>query len=221
MNESRENRFCKSIDSIEPKAGAKERMWENIKCKAKISADQEQKPLESSKKIVSPFNKFMKMALPIAACFVIAVIGIVKIMPLINNTPSNPGGDVQIPSPFVTVDSAKDFEKLGIELEAPSEAEDVAYSILDGKVADISFLLEGHFYNVRASKQSGDFSGLQGDRIDSIQIDSETNATIETLRSGDEIFYKISWTNGEINFILINTDAADADKITAVYQSIK
>lgn len=221
MNERRDDRFHETIDGIEPETGAKERMLENIKRKAAMQVDDEQKSHNPPEKKILPFNKVMKMALPIAACFVIAVIGIVKIVPLLNNTLTRPGDDVQISDPFVTVDSAKDFEKLGIYIDAPEGAIDTSYTILDGEIADITFTVDNHEYTIRASKQSGDFSGIYGDTVASNKIDSETDATLETIRASDEILYKLSWTNGSVHFILFNIDGASAESVTAIYQAIK
>lgn len=49
MKEDNEKRFRESIDDIEPKAGAKERMLENIKIKAAMSSDKVQTKQVQSK----------------------------------------------------------------------------------------------------------------------------------------------------------------------------
>ena len=220
MKEDNENRFRESIEDIEPKAGAKERMLENIKIKAAMSSDKVQTKQVQSKKSEVAFNRYIKMVLPIAACFMIAVIGIWKIVPMFGNTSTEPGF-VQTPFPFVAVDSAKDFEELGIYIDAPEGSDTVNYAIIDEKTAEVCFTLDHHRYYIRASKQSGDFSGLNGKQISSDKFDSETNATLEILKSGDDTLYKLSWTDGETNFILTNIDGTSIDNIKEIYQKIK
>lgn len=220
MKEDNEKRFRESIEDIEPKAGAKERMLENIKIKAAMSADKVQTKNVTLKKSGAAFNRYIKMVLPIAACFMIAVIGIWKIVPMFGNTSTEPGF-VQTPFPFVAVDSAKDFEELEIYIDAPEGSDTVNYAIIDGKIAEICFTLDHHRYYIRASKQSGDFSGLNGKQISSDKFDSETNATLEILKSGDDTLYKLSWTDGETNFILTNIDGTSIDNIKEIYQKIK
>lgn len=220
MKEDNEKRFCESIDDIEPKAGAKERMLENIKIKAAMSSDKVQTKQVQSKKSEAAFNRYIKMVLPIAACFMIAAIGIWKIVPMFGNTSTEPGF-VQTPFPFVAVDSAKDFEELGIYIDAPEGSDAVNYAIIDEKIAEVCFTLDHHRYYIRASKQSGDFSGLNGKQTSSDKFDSETNATLETLKSGDDTLYKLSWTDGETNFILTNIDGTSIDNIKEIYQKIK
>ena len=216
MKEDNENRFRESIEDIEPKAGAKERMLENIKIKAAMSSDKVQTKQVPSKKSEAAFNRYIK----IAACFMIAAIGIWKIVPMFGNTSTEPGF-VQTPFPFVAVDSAKDFEELGIYIDAPEGSDTVNYAIIDGKIAEICFTLDHHRYYIRASKQSGDFSGLNGKQISSDKFDSETNATLEILKSGTDTLYKLSWTDGETNFILTNIDGTSAESIKDIYQKIK
>ena len=165
----------------------------------------------------------MKWAMPIAACFVISVIG-VTVMPKIIHSPeaSNPGSSVEIANPFVSVDNADQFDAiLGISIDAPAGAENVEYSIVDNEMADIVFDFEGHSYNMRASKAGGDFSGLNGIEAKTEQIDAKNNAVLTVIRSGDEFYRKITWSNGKITFILTNTDGASDDEMKAVYAKIK
>ena len=219
MSEERNERVRNEIDRIEPQNGAKERMLENIKRKATLQEKEQPKSRMPIKRKIPSYQKFIKMALPIAACFVVAVIGVIKIMPLFNSTPIDP--DVQISDPYAEINSAKEFEKLGIYINIPEDAEDIVYSIIDGNIADMSFSLEGHSFNLRASKQSEDFSGLFGERVASDKVDSATDATLETLKDGDSIYYKLLWMNGDIQYILTNSDGADSKLITSIYQETK
>lgn len=220
MKENKEDRFRESIENIEPEAGAKERMLENIRRKAELQEKELFTPQKTEKKGNPFYKKIVKIALPVAACFMIAIIGILKIVPMFGGISTEPGF-VQTPASIVAVDSAKDFEELGIAIDAPEDSDTVSYAIIDGKIAEICFTLDNHRYFVRASKQSGDFSGVNGNLVTSDKFDSETDATLDILKSGDTTFYKLSWTDGETNFILASTDGASAESMRSVYQKIK
>lgn len=217
MSENMDNRIRESIESIEPREGARERMLANIRSKAEAQVKPQEKTVKTK---MIPINKILKWALPIAACAAIVIIG-VKLLPNGSTASENDGSVVEIANPFEPVESASVFaEKLGIELDAPDGASNVEYTLVDGNMANIDFEYSGHFYTLRASGQSGDFSGLNGIDAGTEQIDSASNAVLTAIRSGDEIYRKIEWTDGEINYVLINTDGADAGQMREIYGKI-
>lgn len=223
MKENRDEHIRESINKIEPAEGAKERMLANIKRKAAEQVIAENAESKPEKAKILPFRRIMKLVMPVAACFVLAVIG-VTVMPNIIHSPesSNPGDHIEIPNSFMSINSAVEFENiLGISIDAPDGAENVGYSIIDNELADIVFDFEGHSYNIRASKLSGDFSGLNGIEAKTEQIDAKNNAVLTVTHSGDEFYRKVSWGDGKITFILSNTDGASEDEIKAVYEKIK
>ena len=210
-----EKKIKESIDAIEPEAGAKERMYQNIMKKAQQAAPVE-KPAEPKKKPI----KFVRYALPIAACLCLVVIGVAKLLP--GNTPVQPDESyVQGGNPFVEVESADDFKALSITLDAPDGAEDVSYAIIDGEIAEVRFTLKGKSYMARASAQEGDFSGLNGTESDAETVDAKTNAVRVSVDVGTGVYQKISWTNGKINCCLYGTDGADKDQVLAAYEALK
>lgn len=209
------NKIEKAIESIEPRDGAKERMLANIKRKA---TEQKQETPVTKKKVLS-FAKIAKWALPIAACLVLTIVGI-KVIPQI--AAPEESSDVLVGSPFVTVDSANEFEKqLGIAINAPEGASGIGYAIIDGNIAEVYFSYGEKTYILRASGQSGDFSGLYGVEAATEQLDSANNAVLTTIRSGSQTFLKLTWTDGEVNYILSNTDGGSADNIKEIYGLVK
>lgn len=225
---SEQNNIIKSsIEQIEPADGARERMLANIKRKAAEQTAEQTEPTANPQKAkILPVRRFLNWALPIAACFVIAIAGTA----LLSNrqTPSDTqesvltGPGVELANPFQPVENAAAFkERLGIELNAPEGAENTEYTIIDGELADIWFEYRDHAYTLRASRQSGDFSGLNGISAGTEQIDAKTDAALETIRSGDEFYRKITWTDGAVTFILINTDGADAETMKQLYDAVK
>ena len=221
MNEISEERIRESLNEIEIPAGAKERMLANIRRKA---ADQtcpeEYRSGNPEGPVKMPSKRIIKWALPIAACFAAVVIGTV-IMPKIIHSPK-PGNNLEIANPFVSVENASRFEEvLGITADAPEGAENVQYRILDARIADVLFDMKAHSFTLRASKVRGDFSGLYGTEERTELIDSESSAVLTVIRCGDELYRKVTWTDGKTVFILSNTDGASDEEIAAVYGKMK
>ena len=210
-----EKKIKESIDAIEPEAGAKERMYQNIMKKAQQTVPVE-KPAEPKKKPIP----FVRYALPIAACLCLVMIGVAKFLP--GNTPMRPDeSNVQGGNPFVEVENAEAFKALSVTLDAPEGAQETSYAIIDGKIAEIQFELDGKSYLARASAQEGDFSGLNGEDRSQETIDAKNNAVLTEVQTDLQTYYKIVWTNGKINYCLYGTDGADKSQVLAVYESLK
>ncbi|MGN0699790.1 MAG: hypothetical protein ACI4J8_02180 [Oscillospiraceae bacterium] len=154
-----------------------------------------------------------------AACLVIAAVGI-RLIPDMVSSPENSG--VEIANPFEEVESAEEFAKrLEISADAPVGSENVSYTILDGKIAQIDFDYGGKSYTLRASKQSGDFSGINGTLIKSDKIDAANDAVLETIRGSEFNYFKLTWTDGAATYILSNGSETTAEEITEIYNLIK
>lgn len=209
-----------SIEGIEPREGAKERMLANIRLKAQAQNTQSVQTAPAANKKAPMFMRIAKWALPIAACLVVAVTA-VKVIPILTAPPNDDKG-VMGGSPFVTVSSAEELEqRLGIAIDAPEGASDVGYTMIDNSIAEVRFVFGENEYSLCASKQSGDFSGLYGVEAAAEQLDSENSAVLTTIVSGGQTFLKLTWTDGKINYILSNTDGASADEIKRIYGLIK
>lgn len=220
MNEAKRNNVQKAIDTIEPAAGAKERMLANIQRKAALQTPPESKKTQTKKPSVLSLRKW---ALPVAACLAIAVIGAAALPNILK-----PGSDPNIVSqtetgnPFVEVDGADAFERqLGIRIDAPDGAEDISYHIIDGKIADVDFAKGNHRYNLRASKENDDFSGLYGTEAKTEPLDSEKNVLLTVIQDEDDFFTKITWADNGVNYILSNTDGASENDLKAVWDRVK
>lgn len=210
-----EKKIKDSINNIEPDVGAKERMYQNILKKAQQDVTAE-KPAAPRKKTI----RIVRYALPIAACFCLLAIGIARFLP--NNTPIKPDkNDVQGGNPYVEVENAEAFNALSITLEAPADARKVSYAIIDDKIAEIQFELNGKSYLARASAQEGDFSGLNGRELSQETIDAKSNAVLTEVQTDLCTYYKIIWTNGKINYCLLGTDGVTREQIVSVYDAMK
>ncbi len=205
-----ENKIKEAISSVEPEAGAKERMYRNIMDKAaKTSQKPEKQPLRLS-----------RYALPVAACLCVVIAGLVHFL--------SPGGDIDPNedivmggNPFVEVESAEAFSELSITLDAPEAAQNVSYAVIDGKIAQVQFELDGKSYIARASAQDGDFSGIIGEESLIETVDAKTSAVLGMVQSDAASCYKIVWTNGKVNYCLYGTDGAEREQIISAYEALK
>ena len=210
-----ETKIKESIDAIEPEAGAKERMYQNIMKKAQQTAPAE-KPAEPKKKTI-PFARY---ALPIAACLCLTMLGVTKFLP--DHAPTQLGESyVQGGNPFVEVENAETFKTLSITLDAPDGAQEASYAIIDDKIAEIQFEFDGKSYLARASAQEGDFSGLNGQELSQETVDAKNNAVLSEVETDLSGYYKVVWTSETINYCLYGTDGAGREAVIAVYEALK
>lgn len=222
---SEKNSIREEIDKIEPADGAKERMLQNIRKKAAEHQNTQVQEISHSKAI--SFGKIAKWAAPIAACLVIAVVGVavfrqqsVPVTPVDSSEPLESG--VLVGSPFsdeMTADELR--EQLGIDFKIPVNAENVVCYIMDGNIGDVRFESDGGSFILRFSEQSGDFMGISGEPVSNEKIDASTNAVLETIADVEYSIYKISWTDGKLNYILSNNSETTSDTIKAIYEKIK
>lgn len=217
-------RIRNAVDEIEIPSGARERMLANIKEKAELQKTEEIEPLSVKQKKKPALIRMMRWALPVAACFVLVFVGVKMIPNLVDpKQPIDTNPNEQIATPFLEVASADDIkDKIGITMNVPQDATEVSYYVLDGEIGEISFQYNGHSYYVRASRQSGDFSGLNGTVIYEEKIDAKYDALLTVIDGGGEQYRKISWTDGGATYyILANTDDSESDVLKAIYEKIE
>lgn len=215
---SEKNPIREEIDKIEPADGARERMLRNIKRKA---AEQNAESAPKAEKKPVLFAKIARWAAPIAACIVLAAVGIVFVSRQ-NQLPVDDESNVMAGNPYGDFITAEELrEQLKIDFTIPDGAEVAECFIIDGKIGNISFTYNQKNYCVRGSRQSGDFSGVNETVIARKQLDAENNAVLETLRGMDYTIYKLFWTNGSANYYLVNSGGISENDIISVYNLIK
>ena len=204
-----ENKIKKSLDAIEPEVGAKERMYQNILKKAQVEP-----PAKKKRQ-----TDILRYALPIAACLCLLVAGAVHFAS--DDNKADLSDDFVLSgNPFTEVESPESFKELGITLEAPTDATDVSYSVIDNEIAAIGFTLNGKTFEVRASAQSGDFSGLTGEVLETESIDADNSAMLYLISGDTGEYYKLTWTNGKVNYCLYGTDGADRIQLLFAYEAV-
>lgn len=205
-----EKNIKNSIDNIEPASGARDRMYQNIMKKAQQA---ESAPPPTKKPI--PIRRY---ALPIAACLCLVILGLTHFL----SNPAAPDDEIVLGgNPFVEVESADAFKALSVTLDAPADAQEVSYAIIDGKIAELRFTLGGKAYIARASAQEGDFSGLVGQTQSQETVDAKTDAVLSVVKSDGTDYCRLDWTNGKIKYCLYGTDEASKTQVLSAYEALK
>ncbi len=159
----------------------------------------------------------------IAACLAIVISSV-----LIYNSSNTTDFD---PNPAVIVESAADFEGMGIVMDIPPNAIDPTYSILDGIVAQINFSLDGNKFTLNASKiKSGvELHGMAGDFDDvttSTVIENENysiSIDVAMLEGNEGAFAtsSIKVVNGETLYISLSTTSQiDYDTMLSIISDV-
>ena len=205
----RDNKIKAALDGIEPDAGAKERMYANILQKAAA---------EKAKTKKTPTAKILRIALPVAACLCIAVLGVLRFVPGTPEMTEPPL--VQGTSPVEDVESAAAFAPLGVVIDAPADASEAAYAIINGEIACVAFRVGDHTYDFRASTKTGEVAGVYGETLSVDTVDTASGAVLTRMQGFDGVYIKIEWTKDGVAYALTNTDGADADAAAAVFRAV-
>lgn len=90
-------------------------------------------------------------------------------------------GSTEVPNPMEP-STAADLAALGLALNVPDKAADVKYFLIDGKLAQASFKLDGKTYTYRASESEEDNSGVWSpiEKTDKIAV-GDVNVFIKTI----------------------------------------
>ena len=188
----KEEDIKKSINSVTVDEETKKRIYKNVLARAESFERKKSKSRFS-------FKRAMRYALPLAACFCIMLFGSVFIFGG-NDTPDGP--IVHRGNPIGIMVGPSGFEAMGISAKAPDCAENVEYSVIDEKIAAIAFDVDGKTFYLRASNQSGDFSGVNGKVLFTESFYSQKDGVLYTLQSATGVIFKAHWTDGKTNFYL-------------------
>ena len=214
-----ENEIKQAFDEIEPEIGAQERMYANILKKAAAQSgekvtENEPTPAKVMQMPTRRPTPLWKRYGALAACLVLVVgVTLGYLYPRFIGGNSQDDPNVMVGSPFEDVQSAEDFETLGFVIDAPEGAEDVAYCIMDGEIAQVDFTLDGHGYLYRAAKLDGDFSGINSKAVGSALLNAEYDATLDRLSPNT---WRVHWSKGGVSYYLTNSDGAEEAAITDV-----
>lgn len=210
-----ENEIKQALDGIEPEEGAQERMYANILKKA---ADQEKKQAIAAGAVSKhrPISVLRRWG-SLAACLAIVAAICFTLPELLHNSGQNPLPEMT-GSPIEDVSGAQDFEKLGFSIDAPEGSEHISYHILNGETAQVIFAMDGREYTYRAARLDEDFSGVYGEAISSVTLNTECIAVLDHL-SPD--IWRAHWSRDGINFYLTCVNGADEETVTATVNALQ
>ena len=130
-------------------------------------------------------KRFVCVLLPIL--FLLSMTACAK--PAEEEAPAEPTSG--IPNPLVEQDSAQALSDIGYPIDAPANAKDVKYIIIDGNLAEVLFTLDGREYTYRGADESmGDIAGVYetfDEEAQNINVDGEgwyASVTVKTIEGG-------------------------------------
>ncbi len=216
---NRDNEIKRSIDNISLPEGAEDRMYDNIIRKAEA---------ERTAKI-KRFSVYRTVSVTAAGLAVIAAAGL--FIAGRNNVPVSdfPEGTtapessvvtstpvetevttsevLDIGNPFGQDYTIDDVKEWGLDFTPPEGAEEITYTIFDGSMVDIRFMLNENRYFYTVSTESGDSSGIYEETEETRSINGD-KGNLEITMSG---FYRAFWNGEKYYYSFSNTDGADID----------
>lgn len=215
-----DNEVKNAFDNIEPEPGAQERMYANILKKA--AAQKENQNVEENIEAKHPTVQ-KRRTTPmwqrwgsLAACLAVVIAAGLVVPRILNHAePDDP--PLFSGSPFEDVDGPEGFDRLDIFIEAPEEAENVQYSIVDGEIARIRFYIGDYEYTYEAAKLDGNFSCADGDAVGSISLDAKYDAVLDRL-SPDT--WRAHWSYNGVSYYLASFDSPSEETMTNVVQEL-
>lgn len=152
----------------------------------------------------------------LAACLAV-VIAVGLALPHLSDRSEQNDPPVLGGSPFEDVDGVDDFEKLGFTIDAPENAENIQYCIVDGEIARVRFSVGDHKYTYEAAKLDGNFSCADGDAVGSISLSVKYDAVLDRL-SPDT--WRAHWTQDGVSYYLTNFDGAEEAAMTDIADTL-
>lgn len=127
-----------------------------------------------------------------------------------------PVQETGLPNPVRETGGASAFEPLGLYIDAPSGSTGIVYSVIENRLAQVTFTLEDSVYAYRAAYSEDDISGVyavfdaEESTIDAAGDDWEATIVIRLIDGGTRGALA-SWRYGEASFTLYTPDPTDAN----------
>ena len=223
MIDNKEDRIRESIDQIEPAAGAKERMLENIRRKAaaqaelpketeiktsqsaEISRVNEEKPKRAGKTAKSSGTAWLlRWALPIAACLCLLTLGVLKLLPGKKPDPVGVGTDVL---------TAGTYEQV------PGEVTDISFGADGAEYTVVSFVYKGWdcvLYKLGPKEETPVFVEL----TQPSENEAFDGAVYCEVRRDQKKYQKLMWTEENLTDILLVPEQMKEDVLRGLYREL-
>ncbi len=241
-------RVSQALDSIEPDEEARERMLSRIreKAAARQAADNPQ-PVSAPvpvRRRPGFWRQLLQYGLPTAACLCILMITLWRAPGLPSSSPWGSSGKETPTSPIVRFVGPSGLDAAGLSMPLPEGAANVSSTLVDGQIACVYFIVDGRTYALYASRLEGDFFGLDGDVVETEQIEGDLYATLQKVEPfpanqggadatmpeeetdcdaepvGAPGAYQVIWESDGVRYYLCATDGASADEVLAVARQL-
>lgn len=132
---------------------------------------------------------------------------------------AEPSESQEIPNPMEEVENELSFEKIGVHMVLPKEAEEPSCFIINNEVADVKFTWKDAVYSYRASDTAEDFAGIFERFSDDIIVvscgsaEQETELQIKTTESGGRMAV---WEWGSTKYTLYTASPVTDEDMTAL-----
>ncbi len=140
-----------------------------------------------------------------------------KLVPPLEPTPVESPA-TGLPNPIVEVESAADFEKLNVKIDAPEGATDVSYRIISDTIAEITFTLDGVTYTYRSANTGTeeDISGVytEFEERSDISVDGMDWYAIININTNKDAGALARWQYLPVQFSLYTEDHVETDAFT-------
>lgn len=136
--------------------------------------------------------------------------------------PASADGGEEIPNPYVEQEKAEDLGAVEVTMDAPEEASDVSYYIIDDEIAEIDFTLDENKYTYRGAAHAEDFAGIFEEFEEDVAALSDCGADedliVKTTVSGGRL---ASWSKNGAKYTLYTpASVADEDMFTLCIELI-
>ncbi|MBQ1826656.1 MAG: hypothetical protein II126_01665, partial [Erysipelotrichaceae bacterium] len=118
-----------------------------------------------------------------------------------------PSEPVNMPNPIVVCNSEADFAQYGLKLKTPEEADEVRYSVIGGKIAEINCQINGEEYCFRCGK-SEDVQSLSGIYGQWVKLESDGKADYYQVK-GDPKYFVAGWTADGLVYAVSTKDSSE------------
>lgn len=125
------------------------------------------------------------------------------------------GGSTSIPNPVVQVQSASDLLSTGVSIDAPEDASEISYSVIDKKIAQVAFTYQNTPFVYRGALGSDSIDGIneefekESTSVSASYADYDINLNIKSTVSGGMLCL---WSTTTSTYSLYTPEEFDIDE---------
>ena len=162
-------------------------------------------------------NKLARKTILVIALTMALIISAAGVLIMMKNRrrPADTPVEPEAVEKLIVVDSADDFRDIGVNIGEPQKAEKAEYYIIDGKIAQIDFVIDGINYTLRAA-MGIDYQQLCALPGDWIKSSREGKAEYYTVKNNTESHVSV-WYDTSCCFTITGGSEQQLAEITENY----